>query len=160
MGWVSLEVLSQFLRMLTEPANLEHDYAASSSCGTPQKPVCGRMTKPKQSRVFKGHRYAKVIRRDRPAASDKWHLDEVVIIICGKKYWLWRAIDSKSNVLDILVQSRCNTKAADRIFRKLFKQYGYPCALFTDKLGSYGAALGQLAPSIDHRAHSVNARLY
>jgi hypothetical protein len=31
-----------------------------------------------------GHQYAKVIRRDRPAPSDKWHLDEVVITIRGK----------------------------------------------------------------------------
>jgi hypothetical protein len=45
-----------------------------------------------------GHQYAKVIRRDRPAPSDKWHLDEVVITIRGKKYWLWRAVDSKGDV--------------------------------------------------------------
>lgn len=100
-----------------------------------------------------GHQYAKVIRCDRPAPSDKWHLDEVVITIRSKKYWLWRAIDSKGDVLDILVQSRRNTKAADRFFRKLFKQYGQPRVLVTDKLGSYGAALRQLAPGIDHRAH-------
>jgi hypothetical protein len=42
-----------------------------------------------------GRQYAKVIRLDRPAPSDKWHLDEVVITIRGKKYWLWRAVDSK-----------------------------------------------------------------
>jgi putative transposase len=98
-------------------------------------------------------RYAKVIRRDRPAPSDKWPLDGVVITIRSKKYWLWRAIDSKGDVLDILVQSRCNTKAADRFFRKLFKKYGQPRVLVADKLGSYGAALRQLAPGIDHRAH-------
>jgi transposase-like protein len=45
-----------------------------------------------------GHQYAKVIRRDRPAPSDKWHLDEVVITIRGKKYWLWSAVDSKRAV--------------------------------------------------------------
>jgi putative transposase len=112
-----------------------------------------------------GRQYAKVIRRDRPAPSDKWHLDEVVTTIRGKKYWLWRAVDSKGpliaassdcravDVLDILVQSRRNTKAADRFFRKLVKQYGQPRVLVTDKLGSYGAALRKLAPGIDHRAH-------
>jgi hypothetical protein len=42
-----------------------------------------------------GHQYANVIRCDRPAPSGKWHLDEVVITIRGKKYWLWRAVDSK-----------------------------------------------------------------
>ncbi len=100
-----------------------------------------------------GHKYASVIRRNRPAPADKWHLDEVVIMIQGKKYWLWRAIDSKGAVLDILVQSRRNAKAADRFFRKLFKQYGQPRVIITDKLRSYGAALKRLAPGIDHRAH-------
>ena len=98
-----------------------------------------------------GHQYAKVIRRDRPAPSDKWHLDEVAITIRGKS-----AVDSKgpshrckqrlpgSGRVDILVQSRRNKKAADRFFRKLFKQYGQPRVLVTDKLRSYGEV--QIAP--------------
>jgi putative transposase len=43
-----------------------------------------------------GTKYAASIRRDRPAPSDKWHLDEVVIPIRGRKFWLGRAIDSNS----------------------------------------------------------------
>jgi putative transposase len=63
-----------------------------------------------------GSQYAKVIRRDRPSAADKRHLDEVVLPINGQKYWLWRAVDSKGDVLDILVQSQCNKQAATRFF--------------------------------------------
>lgn len=100
-----------------------------------------------------GNQYASIIRRDRPVPSDKWHLDEVVIPICGRKFWLWRAVDSNGDVLDILVQPRRNTGAAKRFFRKLFKQYGRPRVVITDKLGSYSAALKCLAPSIDHRRH-------
>tara|TARA_R110002126_G_scaffold165653_2_gene313495 strand:+ start:2299 stop:2814 length:516 start_codon:yes stop_codon:yes gene_type:complete len=100
-----------------------------------------------------GRQYANAIRRDRPTPSDKWHLDEVVLPIRGKKYWLWRAIDSNGDVLDILVQSRRNKRAADKFFRKLFKQFGMPRVVVTDKLGSYGAALKGLAPNIDHRSH-------
>ena len=61
-----------------------------------------------------GTKYAASIRRDRPAPSDKWHLDEVAIPIRGRKFWLWRAIDSNGDVLDILVQSRRNTRAQHR----------------------------------------------
>jgi len=50
-----------------------------------------------------GTKYAASIRRDRPAPSDRWHLDKVVIPIRGRKFWLWRAIDSNGDVLDILV---------------------------------------------------------
>lgn len=59
-----------------------------------------------------GRHFARCIRRDRPKPNAKWHLDEVVIVIGGVKYWLWRAIDGDGDVLDILIQSRRNAKAA------------------------------------------------
>ncbi len=100
-----------------------------------------------------GSQYANVIRRDRPEVTDKWHVDEVVLPMKGKKYWLWRAVDSKGDVLDILVQSRRNKQAAIRFFRKLFKAYGEPRVIVTDKLRSYGAGLKELVPGIEHRSH-------
>lgn len=100
-----------------------------------------------------GSQYAKLIRRDRPNVTAKWHLDEVVLPINGKKYWLWRAVDSRGDVLDILVQSKRNKRAASRFFRKLFKAFGEPRVVVTDKLRSYGAALKKLAPGMEHRSH-------
>jgi len=61
--------------------------------------------------------------------------------------------------LDILVQSRPNKRAAIRFFRKLFKAFGEPRVIVTDKLNSYGAALKELAPGIEHRSHKgINNR--
>ena len=62
--------------------------------------------------------------RKRPAheaftTGDKWHMDEVFIRINGETYYLWRAVDQYGNVLDILVQSRRDKKAAKKFFRKL-----------------------------------------
>ena len=71
-----------------------------------------------------GQDFANQIRRRLPAAGDKWHLDEVVIKIAGRKHWLWRAVDQHGVVLDILVQSRRNAKAAKRLLRKL-QEAGY-----------------------------------
>jgi putative transposase len=56
-----------------------------------------------------GQSFANQIRRRLPAIGDKWHLDEVVISIAGRKHWLWRAVDQHGVVLDILVQSRRST---------------------------------------------------
>ena len=67
--------------------------------------------------------YANQIRRKRPKPSDKWHLDEVVIKIKGKQYYLWRAVDKDGQVIDILMQSRRNEAAANKFFRKLLKRY-------------------------------------
>jgi len=100
-----------------------------------------------------GRQYAKSIRRDRPQVGDKWHLDEVVISIRGEKHWLWRAVDQRGHSLEVLVQSRRNTKAAKRFMRKLMKQYGVPRVIITDKLRSYGAAKRDLAPRLEHRSH-------
>lgn len=60
-----------------------------------------------------GRRFANTIRRRSAGRlGDKWHLDEVVITIRGTKHWLWRAIDQDGFVLDVLIQSRRNAKAA------------------------------------------------
>ena len=87
------------------------------------------------------------------APSDKWHLDEVVISIRGRKHWLWRAIDANGDVLEILMQSRRNGHAAKRFLMKLMKRWGVPRVLVTDKLRSYGVAVRGICPSVDHRSH-------
>src|SRR5918912_1036251 len=101
-----------------------------------------------------GQEFANRIRRRLPRAEDKWHLDEVVIKIAGRKHWLWRAVDQDGLVLDILVQSRRDKRAAKRLLRKLLKkQCRAPRVLVTDKLASYSAAKGEVMPSVEHRRH-------
>src|SRR5918998_1953230 len=88
-----------------------------------------------------GQAFANRIRRRLPRAGDKWHLDEVAIKIAGVKHWLWRAVDQGGMVLDVLVQSRRDKRAAERLLRKLLRrQRRVPRVLITDKLGSYSAA--------------------
>ncbi len=101
-----------------------------------------------------GQTYANELRRRRPRPGDKWHLDEVFIKIRGKDHYLWRAVDQDGNVLDILVQSRRNKKAAKRFFRKLLKGLRYvPRVIITDKLKSYSAAKAEIMPGVEHRQH-------
>jgi putative transposase len=66
-----------------------------------------------------GQTYANGLRRRRHRPGDKWHLDEVFIKIRGKTHYLWRAVDQDGNVLDVLVTSHRDAKAATRFFRKL-----------------------------------------
>ncbi len=89
-----------------------------------------------------GLEYARKLRRLRPRSDGRWHLDEVFVCINGKRMYLWRAVDSEGEVLDILVQSQRNKRAALKLMRKLLKKQGYaPAHLVTD---SYGAALRDL----------------
>ncbi len=98
--------------------------------------------------------FANQIRRRLPCAGDKWHLDEVAIKIAGVKHWLWRAVDQAGMVLDVLVQSRRDKRAAKRLLRKLLKrQCRAPRVMITDKLPSYGAAKREVMPGVEHRQH-------
>lgn len=101
-----------------------------------------------------GPDYARRLKRKSPSRRDIWHLDEIVITIIGKKHWLWRAVDQDGYVLDEIVQTRRNTKAAKRLLTRLLKKQGCtPRRIITDKLGSYSAARRQVMPSVEHRSH-------
>ncbi len=78
----------------------------------------------------------------------------------GVKHWLWRAVDSNGDVLDILLQNRRSAKAAKRFLTRLLARWGNPRVIITDKLRSYGAALRKLGLDVDHRAHKgLNNRI-
>src|SRR5690349_16974630 len=79
---------------------------------------------------------------------------EMVVTIAGKKHYLWRAVDQDGFVLEALVQSRRDKKAAKRLLRKLLKKQGRaPRVMVTDKLRSYGAAKKEIMPGVEHRQH-------
>ena len=94
---------------------------------------------------------ARRLRQRRPRPSDRWHLDEMVVRIAGKRMYLWRAVDHEGEVLDVLVQRRRDSRAALRLMRKLLRKQGFvPKLLVTDKLRSYGSAFRQLQLTCPH----------
>ena len=98
-----------------------------------------------------GCAFARTIPRRRPRPHAQWHLDEMFVTIKGKRHYLWRAVDAEGEVLDFLVQSRRNAKAARRLMRKLLKQQGFaPATMVTDRLRSYGSAIRGLGLSCEH----------
>ena len=107
-----------------------------------------------------GQTYANGLRRRSPRPGDQWHLDEVFLKINGRLHYLWRAVDQDGDVLDILVQSRRDKKAAKRFFRKLLKGLRYvPRVMITDKLKSYQAAQQEIMPSVEHRQNKAQCSL-
>jgi transposase-like protein len=55
---------------------------------------------------------AKNLRKSRPKAYTQWHLDEMVVSFSGRQMYMWRAVDSEGEVLEILVQPRRDGVAA------------------------------------------------
>src|SRR3974377_1066557 len=54
---------------------------------------------------------ARRLRRLRPRPSDRWHLDEMVVRIAGKRMFLCRAVDHESGVSTRPVKRNAHTTA-------------------------------------------------
>jgi putative transposase len=101
-----------------------------------------------------GPSYAAGLRRRRARPGDKWHLDEVLLKIRGKRHWLWRAVDQHGVVLDILIQQHRDQHAAEAFLRCVLAAVGSePRVVITDKLASYPPAVRRVLPRAEHRRH-------
>jgi putative transposase len=75
----------------------------------------------------------------------------MAVVIAGKRLWLWRAVDSEGEILDVLIQPRRDRTAALRLMRKLLRKQGYaPDVLVTDRLASYSCERRQLGMKARH----------
>jgi len=107
-----------------------------------------------------GPAIARDLRSRRPRPHGQWHLDEMFASIGGKWMYLWRAVDAEGEVLDCLVQSRGDKRAARKLMRKLLKKQGFaPSHLVTDHLKSYPAAFQEMGlTAVHHRGKRLNNR--
>jgi putative transposase len=108
-----------------------------------------------------GKAFSDQIRQGAPVRGDKWHMDEVGHLDC------WRAVlavarrrskmasfSQNGFVLDVLIQRRRDSRAAQQLIRKLLKSaVTPPRVMITDKLRSYGAARAKIGLRVEHRQH-------
>ena len=101
-----------------------------------------------------GPSIARGFRRRQPRPGDIWHLDEVVVKIKGRQFWLWRAVDQNGVILDEILQCRRDKKVTKRLLYRFTKKKGRtPKRFITDKLRSYGAAKREIGSGVKHRSH-------
>jgi transposase-like protein len=75
----------------------------------------------------------------------------MAVLIAGRRFWLWRAVDDEGEFLDLLVQRRRDARAATKLMRKLLRKQRFaPKTLVTDRLRFYGTAKTQLGLSARH----------
>ncbi|MCT2541254.1 IS6 family transposase [Sedimentimonas flavescens] len=74
----------------------------------------------------------------------RWHPDEMFVKINGERHYLWRAVDHEGEVLESFVTKNRDKKAALKFLKKSLKRHGAADEFVTDRLRSYGAALGDL----------------
>ncbi len=66
----------------------------------------------------------------------QWHLDEVYLKINGMTHYLWRAVDHEGEVLESIVTSSRDRKAALKFLKKSMNRHGRPERIVTDRLRS------------------------
>lgn len=95
---------------------------------------------------------ARRLKKRRGPPTPRWHLDEVVCWIGGRRMYLWRAVDDEGEVLDVVVQRRRNHDAALKLLGRLLRnQPVEPERITTDGLASYRSALRELGLKHLHR---------
>src|ERR1700728_5368434 len=72
-----------------------------------------------------GPLFARELRGRRHRPTSQWHLDEMAVVIGGKQFWLWRAVDDEGEVLDLLVQRRRAKAAAAERPGNLVQKHGF-----------------------------------
>jgi putative transposase len=88
-----------------------------------------------------GARFAEELRRRETHPGTTWHVDEVFLRMNGRRIYLWRAVDERGQVLDILVQQRRDSDSAERFLRRVLDRVSEaPERIVTDKLASYAVA--------------------
>jgi putative transposase len=98
-----------------------------------------------------GPDYARHLKKKQGRLGDTWYLDEPFVGINGQQQYLWRAVDQDGNVIDILLQSRRDQRAAERFLRRSLRGQGKQSFLIiTDKLKSYAAASRTILPAVTH----------
>jgi len=77
----------------------------------------------------------------------------MVVLIAGKRMYLWRTVDHEGEVLDMLVQRRRDKRGRSVCCRQALKKQGFcaPTLLTTDKLGSTDPLSGT-PPELPSRA--------
>ncbi|KGG79396.1 integrase, partial [Caloranaerobacter azorensis H53214] len=82
--------------------------------------------------------------------SNKWHVDETVVFINGKKYYLWVVIDSDTRMIVAYHLSPYrNSSEAFKVLNEA-KNLGNPKAIVTDRLPSYNIPVKVLFSSSEH----------
>ena len=98
-----------------------------------------------------GPDYARPLKRKQGCLGDTCYLDELFIRINSQQQYLWHAVDQDDDVIDILLQSRSDQRAAERFLRRLLRGQGkQPFRTSTVKLKSYAAAGRTILPGVTY----------
>lgn len=104
-----------------------------------------------------GPQFAANLKALRPPPSPRWHLDEMVCRVGGKRMHLWRSVDDEGEVLELLMEPGRDSWSAIKLIANIMLNHDtYPEKIVTDGHPSYRAATNILR--VDHLHHAGRLR--
>jgi transposase, IS6 family len=97
--------------------------------------------------------FADVARSARHSPGDRWFVDETYVKVNGVWGYVYRAVDQRGQVIDVLVSKRRHGEAARRYFRRALSRLKVtPTEVVTDAAPVYPRVLDELVPAAWHHA--------
>ena len=92
------------------------------------------------------HEIEKKIRRHLRPTNNSWRVDKTYIKVKGKWKYLYRAVDSDGDIIDFMLSSKRDRKAAKRFFKKALSSNHnqIPRVITVDKNPAYPPAIDEL----------------
>jgi len=83
--------------------------------------------------------------------SDEWHVDETVVKLYGKKYYLWAIIDSETRfILSFHLSPYLNSASAFELLNEAKDQFGQPSSIVSDRYHAYKTPIKSLFSNVQH----------
>ena len=86
----------------------------------------------------------------RHSVGDRWSVDETNVKVAGKWRYVYRAVDQYGQIIDVLVSTRRDFRAARRFFATALRAHGEPIEVVTDRAPVLRAAIEGLMPAAFH----------
>lgn len=78
------------------------------------------------------------------SCTNSWRIDETYVKVKGQDRYLYRAIDSNGNTLDMWLRNHRDTVSTKAFLRRLLRDYGQPRSIVTDKYAPALKAIKEL----------------
>jgi transposase-like protein len=86
----------------------------------------------------------------RHAAGDRWFVDETYVKVAGRWTYLYRAVDQRGQVIDVLSSIRRDAAAARSFFARALQSGPVPVEVVTDRAPAYPRVVDEMTPAAQH----------
>ena len=94
--------------------------------------------------------FVEAARPCRHTPADRWFVDETYVKVSGRWRYLYRAVDQFGQVIDVLLTTKRDKKAARQFFTRALAGATAPAEVTTDRAAAYPRVLDEPVPAAQH----------